>query len=69
MPGNVDAILFTAGFAVGAGCIVMLGVSLMEEHGRGLVLPATIVAAILCGGILGWSFNYFFHWAQPGSGP
>ena len=69
MPGNVDAILFTTGFVVGAACIVMLGVSLMEEHGRSRVLPATIAGAILCGGILGWSFNYFFHWAQRGPGP
>lgn len=66
MPGNIDAILFVTGFVVGAACIIMLGVSMLEDHDRHFVLPATIVGAILSGGILGWSFDYFFHWSQRG---
>jgi hypothetical protein len=68
MPGNVDVILFGTGFVVGAGCVVMLGTSLMSEHGKRFILPATIAGAILCGGVLGWSLNYFFHWAQQSGG-
>jgi len=64
MPGNVDAILFIAGFVVGAGCIVMLGGSLMEDHDKRIVVPATIAGAVIGGGILGWAFNYFFHFSQ-----
>jgi hypothetical protein len=60
----LDPVLFGTGFAVGAACIVMLGASLMQEHGRAKILPATIAGALVSGGILGWSFNYFFHWAQ-----
>jgi len=66
MPGNVNAVLFCTGFAVGAGCIVMLGTSLLADYDRRIVLPATIVGALLCGGILGWSLDYFFHFAQRG---
>ena len=66
MPGNIDAVLFITGFAVGAGCIIMFGNAMLEDHDRRYVLPATIAGALLCGGILGWSFNYFFHWAQKG---
>ena len=66
MPGNIDAVLFITGFAVGAGCIVMFGIAMLEDHPRRIVLPATVAGALLCGGILGWSFNYFFHWAQKG---
>ncbi|HEY5350057.1 MAG TPA: hypothetical protein VIJ64_09995 [Candidatus Lustribacter sp.] len=66
MPGNVDAVLFTVGFIVGAACIVMLGGSLMEDHDKRIVVPAMVVGAIISGGILGWSFNYFFHFAQQG---
>jgi triosephosphate isomerase len=66
MAGNVDAVLFTVGFIVGAACIVMLGGSLLEDHDKRIVVPATVVGAIVGGGILGWSFNYFFHFAQQG---
>lgn len=66
MPGNVDAVLFTTGFIVGAACIVMLGGSLLADHDRRIVVPATIAGALISGGILGWSFNYFFHFAQYG---
>jgi membrane protein YqaA with SNARE-associated domain len=66
VPGNVDATLFFTGFAVGAASIVMFGVSMLEDHPRRIVLPATIAGALLSGGILGWSLNYFFHWAQKG---
>lgn len=64
MPGNVDFTLFGTGFVVGAACIVMLGVSLAQEHGHRIVIPATIAGALIAGGILGWSLNYFFHFAQ-----
>lgn len=64
MPGNVDAERFITGFIVGAACVVMLGGSLMEEYDKRIVIPATIAGALLSGGILGWSFNYFFHFAQ-----
>jgi hypothetical protein len=63
-----DPTLFVTGFAVGAGCIVMFGISLLEDHPRRFVLPATIAGALVCGGILGWSLNYFLHWAQRGPG-
>jgi len=59
-------VLFAVGFLVGAGCVVMLGGSMMEDHDRRIVIPATIAGALLAGGILGWSFNYFFHYAQYG---
>jgi len=42
----------------------MLGASLTADHPKHIVVPATIVGALLSGGILGWSFNYFFHFAQ-----
>ena len=61
----IDPVLFIAGFVVGAGCIVMLGVSLLDDHDRKYVLPATVVGAVFSGLVLGWSFNYFLHWAQP----
>ena len=64
MPGNIDAVLFVTGFLVGAGCCIMLGVSLAEDYDRRIVIPATIVSALLGGAILGWGFNYFFHFAQ-----
>jgi hypothetical protein len=66
MPGNIDAVLFITGFAVGAGCIVMFGIAMLEDHPRRIVLPATIAGALLSGSILGWSLNYFLHWAQKG---
>jgi hypothetical protein len=61
---TLDPVLFGTGFIVGAGCIIMLGTSLIEEHGKRNILPATIAGAIVSGAILGWSFNYFFHFAQ-----
>ena len=64
MPGNIDLVLFTVGFIVGAACIIMLGGSMMDDHDKRFVVPATIVGAILSGGVFGWSFNYFFHFAQ-----
>jgi triosephosphate isomerase len=64
MPGNVDVVLFGTGFVVGAACVIMLGGSLAHEHDRRIVIPATIVGALIAGGILGWSLNYFFHFAQ-----
>lgn len=64
MPGNVDAILFITGFVVGAGCCVMLGTSLLEDHDRRIVIPATVASALFGGGLLGWGLNYFFHFAQ-----
>jgi len=64
MPGNVDVVLFGTGFVVGAACVIMLGGSLAQEHDRRIVIPATIVGALISGGILGWSLNYFFHFAQ-----
>jgi hypothetical protein len=64
MPGNTDAVLFVVGFIVGAACVIMLGGSMLEDHDRRIVIPATVVGAILSGGIFGWCFNYFFHFAQ-----
>ena len=64
MPGTIDPVLFVTGFIVGAGCVIMLGGSLMEDHDKRIVVPATVVCALIGGGILGWSFNYFFHFAQ-----
>ncbi len=64
MPGNIDAALFGTGFIVGAACVVMLGVSMLEDNDRRIVLPSTIAGALVSGLILGWSFNYFFHFAQ-----
>jgi hypothetical protein len=60
----IDPVLFITGFIVGAGCIIMLGGSLLADHPKRIVVPATIVCALVSGGILGWSFNYFFHFAQ-----
>jgi hypothetical protein len=57
--------MFGTGFVVGAACFIMLGASLAEDHDRRVVWPITIVCALLAGGILGWCFNYFIHWAQP----
>ena len=59
-----DIVLFSVGFIVGAACIIMLGGSLMEDHDKRIVVPATIVCALIGGGIVGWSLNYFFHFAQ-----
>jgi hypothetical protein len=66
MPGNIDAVLFTTGFVVAAGCVLMLGGSLAQDHDKRVVVPVTIACALLAGGIAGWSFNYFFHFAQRG---
>ncbi len=64
----IDPVLFVTGFIVGAGCIIMLGGSLMADHPKRIVVPATIAGALVSGAVLGWSFNYFFHFAQM-SGP
>jgi len=65
----IDPVLFVTGFIVGAGCITMLGGSLMADHPKRIVLPATIAGALVSGSILGWSFNYFFHYAQMAGPP
>ena len=62
----LDPVLFIVGFVVGGGCVIMLGRSLLDDHDRRIVIPATAVCALLCGGVVGWSFNYFFHYAQYG---
>ena len=64
MPGNVDAVLLTVGFLVGAGPVVMLGISLLDDHERRAVLPATAVAALACGLAVAWAFDYFVHFAS-----
>ena len=64
MPGNVDAILVITGFLVGAGCCIMLGISLLEDYDRRIIIPLTVVSALIGGGLLGWGLNYFFHFAQ-----
>jgi ABC-type uncharacterized transport system permease subunit len=61
-----DPVLFIVGFIVGGACIIMLGGSMMEDHDRRIIIPATIVCALITGGVVGWSFNYFFHYAQMG---
>jgi len=66
MPGNVDAVLFITGFAVAAACIGVLGHSLTEDHPRRIVLPITIASAVVSGALVGWAFDYFFHFAQRG---
>ena len=66
MPGNIDLVLFGTGFLVGAGCVVMLGVSLLEDYAKRVIIPSTIAGALVSGLALGWSFNYFFHYAQRG---
>jgi hypothetical protein len=63
VPGNVDAILLTVGFLAGAGPVVMLGISLLEDHERRIVVPATVASALVCGGIVAWALNYFVHFA------
>jgi hypothetical protein len=63
VPGNVDAVLFGVGFLVGAGSIGALGISLLEDHPRRVILPITVLGAV-CGGVLvGWALNAFVHFA------
>lgn len=70
MPGNVDLILFVTGFLVTAGAIGALGHSLLEDHDRKQVIPATVGAAIVCGALVGWALQSFFNFAsQPGPMP
>ena len=57
--------LFAVGFVLGAGCVTALGVSLLEDHDRRLIVPATAVTALACGLAVGWALNYFVHWASP----
>ncbi len=64
VPGNVNAILLTVGFLVGAAPVVMLGVSMLEDHERRVVVPATIVSALLCGALVAFSLNFFVHYAN-----
>ncbi len=64
MPGNFDVPLLIVGFLVGAAPVVMLGRSLLEDHERRVVLPATIVTALLCGVIVSWALNSFVRFAQ-----
>ena len=64
MPGNVDLILFLTGFAVGAGSVAALGHSLLEDHDRRRVIPATVVSAVVFGLLVGWCLMYFAHWAK-----
>jgi hypothetical protein len=67
MPGNVDAVLFITGFLVGGACVGTLGFSLVDDYPRRYVVSLTVVAIVVCGTILGWSLNYFMHWAHPSS--
>ena len=64
MPGNIDAVLLVVGFLLGAGPVVMLGVSLLDDHERRFVLPATAFSAIVCGAAVAWAFDYFVHFAR-----
>jgi hypothetical protein len=64
VPGNVDAILLTVGFLVGAAPIVMLGISLLDDHERRVVVPATVASALASGVIVAWALNYFVHFAR-----
>jgi hypothetical protein len=64
VPGNTDLILFVIGFGVGAGCSVALGLSFLEDHERRVVLPITVVGAVIAGLLVGWAFSYFTHFAR-----
>jgi hypothetical protein len=68
VPGNVGLILFVTGFAVGAGSIVALGVSLLEDYPRERVLPATVGGALAAGALVGWALTSFFRWASSPTG-
>ncbi len=57
--------LFAVGFVLGAGCVTALGVSLLEDHDRRLIIPVTVLTALACGLGVGWALNYFVHWASP----
>jgi hypothetical protein len=64
MSGNVSVLLLAVGFIVGAAPVVMLGNSLLEDHDRRYVVPATIASALACGALVSFSLNYFFHYAS-----
>lgn len=64
MPGNLDPVLFTIGFAVGAGCVLALGFSFLADHERGLVLPVTISGALVAGVLAGWALSSFTQFAR-----
>ncbi len=64
MSGNFDVSILIVGFLVGAAPIAMLGRSLLEDHERRLVIPATIVSALCCGAVVSWALDAFVHFAQ-----
>jgi len=64
VPGNTDLLLFVIGFGVGAGCMVALGLSFLEDHERRYVLPLTVVGAAIAGVLVGWAFSSFTHFAR-----
>jgi hypothetical protein len=64
VPGNVDLLLFVIGFAVGAGCMVALGLSFLEDHERRFVIPLTVLGATIGGLLAGWALSSFTHFAR-----
>lgn len=64
MFANLDPLLFVIGFGVGAGCIVALGLSFLEDHERGAVIPWTVAGATIGGLLCGWAFSSFTHFAR-----
>ncbi len=55
---------YVVGFILGAGCVTMLGVSLLEDHERRVVVPITAVCALVSGVLTAWAFDYFIHFAS-----
>jgi len=55
---------YAVGFILGAGCVTALGMSLLEDHDRRVVLPITAVCAVVSGVLTAWAFNYFIHFAS-----
>jgi membrane protein YqaA with SNARE-associated domain len=60
----LDPVMLAVGFLLGAGPVVALGASMLEDHPRRIVLPATIGSAVASGALVAWAFNYFVHFAQ-----
>jgi hypothetical protein len=56
--------MLIVGFLLGAAPVIMLGRSLLEDHDRRIVLPATIVSALLSGVVVAWCLNYFVGFAS-----